>query len=449
MLCRGNGLPSVLHLKQTDVDTNAKRSKYTITVVGCGRKGIFYANALADAGFNVFCTDADASVLKKISRGKTPFGDVKTEAKLKNHIILEKIGIMGELKKAVSQSDIVVIAITAKVDEKKKNDYKGLVSTCKQVGANLHEGALVLYAGVAGLGFTEGTIKELLENTSGLKVGQNLGLAYSPILSTSNPIDGSEFKVAATENTSLEAATTILKTIANNVKEISDIKVAEASVLFTVAKEDANIALANELAVFCECANVDYFKVLATFEGGMPMFKPSIIEEQNRNGAYLLLDFAENANVKLKLPALARQINEDMVKHAVNLTQEALQSCGKTLRRSRVAVLGKVNPASSVRIFAKTIEKKGAKVNFYDPSAKKESIDVGVLKTSLNEAIEGSDCIVVLSEQIVFNRLNLKKLKPLMKTPSAVVDFVGQIDPKQVEKEGFIYFGLGRRIEKK
>jgi hypothetical protein len=36
-----------------------------------------------------------------------------------------------------------------------------------------------------------------------------------------------------------------------------------------------------------------------------------------------------------------------------------------------------------------------------------------------------------------------------MKTPSAVVDLVGKIDRGQVEKEGFIYFGLGRRIDKK
>ena len=344
---------------------------------------------------------------------------------------------------------MVVIAITAKVDEKKKNDYKGLVSTCKQIGANLHEGTLVLYAGIAGLGFTEGTIKELLENTSGLKVGHNFGLAYSPILSTSEPIAKSELKVAATENTSLEAATCILKTLTTNVKGINDIKTAEASILFTVAKKDANIALTNELAVFCESVNIDYFKVLDSLDLNTPIFKPTIIEEENKNETYLLLDCAENLSVKLRLPALARQINEDMVKHAVNLTQEALQSLDKTLRRCRVAVLGKASRASTIGIFVKMIEQKGAKVYLYDPTAKKESIDVGALKTSLNEAVEGADCIVVLSEQAQFNHLNLKKLKALMKTHSAVVDLVGEVDPGQVEKEGFKYFGLGRRIDKK
>lgn len=442
-------MPPILHLKPADVDTNAKRSKYSIAVVGCGHKGIFYANAFADAGFKVFCTDADASVLKKISKGKTAFAIVETEAKLRSHINSEKISVISELKKAVSQSDVIVVAITSKVDEKRKNDYKGLLSTCKQVGANLHEGALVLYAGIASLGFTEGTIKEVLEDTSGLKVGHNFGLAYSPIISTSNPFTKVELKVAATENTSLEAATIILKTLTDNIKEISDIKTAEASILFTVARKDVNIALANELAMFCESANIDYFKVIDTLDANASIIKPTISEEENKNETCLLLDCAENLNVKLRLPALARQINEDMVKHAVNLTQEALQNCGKTLRRCRVAVLGKINHTFSIRIFVKMIEQKGAKVNLYDPTAKKEPIDVGVLKTSLNEAVEGSDCIVLLSEHEQFSRLNLKKLRPLMKPPSAVVDLVGQIDPAKVEKEGFIYLGLGKRIEKK
>ena len=49
----------------------------------------------------------------------------------------------------------------------------------------MHQGTLVIYGGIAGLGFTEGTIKELLENTSGFKAGNDFGLAYSPILNTS------------------------------------------------------------------------------------------------------------------------------------------------------------------------------------------------------------------------------------------------------------------------
>ena len=109
-------------------------------------------------------------------------------------------------KKAVSQSDIIIIAIAAKVDEQKKTDYSQIVNACKQVGAALQQGALVIYGGIAGFGFTEGTVKETLENTSGLKAGQDFGLAYNPILTAQASIANSELKVAAADKTSLNAA---------------------------------------------------------------------------------------------------------------------------------------------------------------------------------------------------------------------------------------------------
>jgi len=48
-----------------------------------------------------------------------------------------------------------------------------------------------------------------------------------------------------------------------------------------------------------------------------------------------------------------------------------------------------------------------------------------------------------------FKRLNLKKLRAVMKMPAAIVDLTGAIELQKVEKEGFIYRGLGRGVEKK
>ena len=63
-------MPTVLHLKPEEIDTNEKRGKYTVSVIGCGQKGVLYAIAFAEAGFKVICTDADQSVVKHLSKGK-------------------------------------------------------------------------------------------------------------------------------------------------------------------------------------------------------------------------------------------------------------------------------------------------------------------------------------------------------------------------------------------
>jgi UDP-glucose 6-dehydrogenase len=68
-------LPPVLNLKPQDIDTNEKRSKYTVSVVGCGQRGILWADAFAEAGFTVICTDADQSLVKKLGKGKSPYSD--------------------------------------------------------------------------------------------------------------------------------------------------------------------------------------------------------------------------------------------------------------------------------------------------------------------------------------------------------------------------------------
>ena len=308
---------------------------------------------------------------------------------------------------------------------------------------------LVAYGEVAGLGFIEGAMKETLENTSGLKAGQDFVLAYLPLRNSQAQqlVDSTadlKLQIALAGKTGQEAALNLLRTIAKNVNQIADVKTAEIATLFAAAKQDANAALANEFAVFCESANIDYFEILRSSEYNDPSFWPSIDDEENKNEAYLLLESVENLNAKLRLPALVRQINEEMVKHAVNLTQDALRSCNKTLRRSKIAVLGAVKPNGNGAVFVKSLVLKGAKATLYDPVSKGEVSDLGLAKTGLNEAVEGADCIVILTLEGQFKRLNLHKLKMLAKTPSVIVDLAGAFEPKAVEAEGFIYRGLGR-----
>jgi UDP-N-acetyl-D-mannosaminuronate dehydrogenase len=213
-------------------------------------------------------------------------------------------------------------------------------------------------------------------------------------------------------------------------------------------RQDAEAALANELAVFCESAGIDYFKASDLMDTEKS-FYPSISVDEKLNEAYLLNEYAENLNVKLRLLALSRQINEDMVKHAVTLTQEGLRSCGKSLRRSRVAVLGTAVLQTATDEFIKSIILKGAKVSLYDPTSKTEAYDdTPVLKKSLNETVEGADCIVVFIGQEQFKRVNVKKLKTLMKNPAVFVDLVGLMQPEGIQTEGFIYCGLGRGLGK-
>ena len=449
-------MPVVLHLKPEDIDTKDKRGKYTVNVIGCGENGILYAIAFAEAGFKVICTDADQTLVKRIAKGKTSFSNRELASKFKSFLRREQLRVTSELQNSVSQSDIIVMTLTVKIDGKKQLGYSEVERTCKQVGNALNRGSLFIYGGVAGLGFTEGVVKETLENTSGLRVGEDFGLVYIPIQffsrQSSFSVANQELKVAALDGTSLDSAVKVLGVLTRKaVKQISDVKIAEATLLFTIAQQDANLALANELAVFCENAGIDYFETLKLVDLYDASLSPTVEAEINRNELYLLLESGENLNTKLRLTTLARKINEDMVRHAINLTKHALRSCGKTLRRARVAVLGIAKPKTATIMFVKMLERRGAKASLYDPLLlRNELSDIArVQKRSMKEAVEGADCMVILTKQDQFKRLNLKKLLALMKIPAAIVDLTGIVDPKKVERKGFTYRGLGRGVEKK
>ena len=450
-----------LNIVKEEVDTSEKRRGYLISILGYGENGIIHTCSFAHAGFKVIFVDPDQAIVNNLLRGKIPFLKREIEFKLKNYV---KIGILTATTDltAVAQSDFIIITTPVKIDEKKKLDYSHIETICKRIGANLRRGSLVIIASTVGVGTTEGLVKEILQNTSGLKVGADFGLVYSPVhifdqqlwetLTFQNRI------VAASDKRSLEAASTILETITKNVvKKLGNIKSAEATALFEAVQNDVNAALAIEFAFFCEKAGVDYLETWQLAKAlGYETPLPTFITEKTAEKPYLFLENVENFDLKLKIPAAAREINEEeIIKHIINLTKDALRSCGKTLRRAKIAILGiaqttniRSPPKQMTRELVKTLEARGAKVNIYDPYFSGEEL-AGMqhyLKKNLAETLEATDCILIITAHDQFKHLNLKKLRLMMKMPAAMVDFEGIVDPYKVEKEGFIYRGLGRGV---
>jgi len=312
---------------------------------------------------------------------------------------------------------------------------------------------------VTGIGITEGLIKDVLESTSGFKAGVDFGLAYSPMrVENEEDITGYKRIVAANDRDTLSAASTILEPITKNGLRITEnLKMAEAATLFELSQRDVDLALANELAVFCEKASIDYFEARKLMEhyNHCVLQMPTLADRNIREEPYLLLEDAENLGAKLRIPAIAKEINEEVIKHAVNLTRDALRDCGKTLRRARITLLGisqvpnMKNPTKkTVREFAKMLEAKGARISLYDPYFSSDELAEMQLHVNKNltESIENTDCIIILTGHEQFKRLNLRKLKVVVRMPAAIVDLEGIFEPSNVEKEGFIYRGLGRGV---
>jgi nucleotide sugar dehydrogenase len=439
--------------KPEDLNTPAKRGKYTVCIIGCGQVGILHAVLFAEAGFKVICFDSDQTVVNNLMKGKAPFSGDEIRNKMKSQVKNKKITATNDVKEAVSSSNVITATIPAKIDSKKQVDYSTIESMFKKIGQSLAIGSLVIVARLTGIGVVEGSIKEALENASGLKVEKDFGLTYSPYQSISG-----QRMIAASDKNTLGIASAVLEPISKGeLKKTSNMKAAEAAALFTVQRQDLNLAFTNELTQFCEKTCVDYLEVDKLLKGNAydSSSASALPNAPSKDEPYILLAEAENLNFKLRIGEVARDINEQAAKHVANLVKDALRSCGKTPKRARIALLGiseipdmKGCPKRIVKELAQVLTTRGCRITLYDPYFSEEDIADSQVrpKKSLAEAIEGSDCIVIIAQHDQFKRLNLAKLKLMMRRPSAIVDLEGIVEPGKVEKEGFIYRGLGRGV---
>ncbi|TRO47756.1 hypothetical protein E2P47_03995, partial [Candidatus Bathyarchaeota archaeon] len=259
--------------------------------------------------------------------------------------------------------------------------------------------------------------------------------------------------LAAKDKYSLNSASIIFETITKKgVNKSQNLKIAEAAALFASAKLNIQTALNNELAVFCEKADIDYFETIKFFENEFFQLNssPTISIDPEATESYILLESADNINTKIRLLSVAKRINTDMIKHAVSLTQDALSACGKPLRRAKIALMGNSRTGSPASILAEMLETKGSKINFYDPRGYEKTRNYGStsLKKTLKDTIEGTDGLIIVLEQDQIKRLNLKKIRALMKKKAAIIDLAGIVDPEKADKAGLIFRGIGRGTRK-
>jgi nucleotide sugar dehydrogenase len=264
--------------------------------------------------------------------------------------------------------------------------------------------------------------------------------------------------VGALDEKSMKVASLVFGTIVEGgIIRVKNMRTAEAVKLFENVYRDVSIALANDFAEFCEKAGIDYLEAqkAANTQPFCHLLSPGIVGGHIPKDPYLLLEEAENVNVKLRILLLARKINDERPTYTIRLVRDALKQCGKPLRRARIAILGvsygpnvKEPRGSKTEELVKMLRAKGAIVQVYDPFySQRELEDMGYpAQKTLAKVVKGIDCLIIAVGHSRFKRLNLRRIKLLMRKSPALVDMGHIINPDVVEKEGFIYRGIGRGV---
>jgi len=454
-------LRAIMDMDPEDIRTSIKSGALTIGVYGLGWMGLPIACLFAEAGANVIGVDVNRYVVETVNGGRSHVEEPELQKLLKKHVKAKRLVATDNVGEAAFKSDVIVIVVPTLIDGRKVPDYSAVGKVCKSIGLRLRKGCLVIFESTVGPGTTEGLVKKTIERASGLKAGSDFGLAYSPIRASAGSVlrDVQSYPrvIAGLNEDSLKATSAVLSTIiTGKLIEVQDVKTAEAVKLFENVYRDVNIALANELAIFCERAGIDFeeAKEIANTQPFSHIHTSSIgvgghCIPQN---PYFLIEEADSVGVKLALSKAARKINDEMPKHAVDLVIGGLRARRKTLRRARIAVLGvsykanvKEARASPVHQVIRMLMKKGAKVVVYDPYFSADEIrEMGYNSAdSLWQAVDSVDCVFFAVAHAKFRSLEIDDIGRFVKKPILLVDGCHILDFKDVKRKWVVYREIG------
>jgi UDP-N-acetyl-D-mannosaminuronic acid dehydrogenase len=437
-----------------------------ISVIGMGYVGIPVAALLADQkGVDVTGIQRRSQrsgwKIDVLNAGKSPFEG--NEPRIDD--LIRRIVERGSFRvtddfSVIEEMDIVLIDVQTPTDGKDhKPTYLSLKEVSREVGTYLKKRTLVVIESTVAPGTTQFVVQPIIERKSGLKAGRDFYLAYSyERLMPGRLLDyiiNLPRIVGGINKKSRDKAVEMYKKIVKAKILPTDILTAEASKTIENAYRDVNIAFANETAMVCESLGIDVYEVrdLINSRAERHMHMPGI----GVGGHCLpkdtwLLNYGVkkygNFPINPEFVQLARKINDFMPIRATEMIREALASSKIALGDARIALLGVAYLEDSDDIrntpaydLIREMEAYGADVVAHDPYVR--TFPDAELSRDLDHVIKRADCIVIVTKHKPYFKLDLKRVKSLMRTP-IIVDGRNVLDRAKAEKAGFLYKGIGK-----
>jgi nucleotide sugar dehydrogenase len=432
-----------------------------VAVVGLGRIGLPTAVMFARAGAIVRGVDINRKLVEAINSGQNTFVDEPGLSELLKEVV-EKGNLLATLdaSSAISDSDFIIVSVPTPVLETKSPDYSAVLSACKNIGKHMKRGCIVIIESTIGPGTAENLVLPLLEKESGLKPGSEFGLASCPERSDPGNILSNMKSLPRVVGGIDEKCTNIVASLyeavlGTKVIRVSNPRTANAVKLTENLFRDVNIALMNEFALLYEKLGIDTIEVInacSTKYNFMPHYPGPGVGGPclPSNSYYLIEEGIKSGNIPY-LIRMAREINDRMPEHVVELVFEAMNEVNKTIAKSTICVLGvsyKQNvrdvQLTPVERICKRLNSMGGKIKIYDPMYAGEEVFGFAVEKTVEDAVASSDCIVIGTAHNQFRELDWKRLATLMNDKPAIVDTRNLISPSEAKSLGFAYRGVGR-----
>ena len=352
-----------------------------LAIIGLGYVGLPLALQFARSGVRVLGLDIDAKKVSALNAGRSYI----------QHIAAGEIKKLVRAKKFSASTDFaeiknvaaILICVPTPLKKNRAPDLSFVLNTGKSIAPHLQRGQLVVLESTTYPGTTENELRAILEKHAGLKAGKDFHLAFSPEREDpGNP----QSKVADIPKViggytpaCLAAAEKVYARAIRTLVPVANCRTAEATKLLENVFRGVNIALVNELKGVYAAMGIDVWEVIAAAKtkpfGFMPFYPgPGLGGHCIPIDPFYLAWRARQVGQETRFVELAGEINRAMPEKVIARVVNALASQKKTLRGTRILILGLAYKAnvdddreSPSYVLMNLLKARGAKVFYHDP----------------------------------------------------------------------------------
>lgn len=407
-----------------------------LVVVGLGYVGLPLAGRAAEAGLSVVGHDVDGGVVAGLNAGRSHVGDV-TDADVAR-MRAAGFAATGEAS-VLREAETVVVCVPTGLSGEGQPDLASLRAATETVASHLRPGTLVVVESTSYPGTTEEVVLPALERGSGLRVGDGMHLAYSPErIDPGNEVFGlhnTPKVVSGCTPLCAKHATKFYERFVERLVISRGTREAEMAKLLENTYRYVNIALVNEVALYCDRTGIDVWDVLhcaATKPFGFASFSPT----PGVGGHCIPVDpvylstKADYDGFSFRMLSAAREVHEQMPDHVVQRAVKLLAEREKSTSDAKVLLLGvtyKANVADTRESPAVPVIRglldRGAVVSYHDPYVPEFAVNGMRVprQECLDEAIRGSDLAILMQDHASYD------LAALARVECALLDTRGKV----------------------
>jgi len=389
-----------------------------VGVIGLGYAGLHLALEMADKGFRVTGIDIDGSKVESINAGISYVVDVQNE-RLYSAVAAKNLRATQSFA-SVEFLDTISICVPTPVRKTKDPNLSYMMAAVQAVHNHLRPGKLIVLESTIYPGTTRETVLPIFEK-SGLKAGREFFLAYSPkrlnLGNTTYMTRNIPKVIGGMTSRCTALAALFYRQFVDRIIPVSSSESAEMVRFLENTLRSVNIGLANEMVRMClkfganiweviEAAKTEPFGFMGFYLG--PRLGGHCIPVD----PYYLTWKAKMNGFEPRLIELAGYINSQMPAFTVSHVTDALNQRQKSLKGSRILVLGvtykrntnDIRELPALEVLHGLYEK-GAIVYYSDPYVPSLEIDNRTLKSAeaTPEVLQSMDCVLVLTDHSTFD----------------------------------------------